>query len=420
MDPISTLLHQLATPSLPGIDMGLERMEALLSHLGNPHHRLPPTLHIAGTNGKGSLLAFLSAMMQAAGKRVHSYSSPHLVTFHERITLHGIPVSDSLLLPALQRVQQAMKTHPATFFEATTAAAFLLFSETPADFLILETGMGGRLDATNVIATPALTAITPISFDHEAFLGNTLTAIATEKAGILKAHTPCVVGPQPPEALAVIRAKATALHSPLILSGQDFTLTDNHYHSPTLDLALPTLSLYGPHQPLNAATAIACAEYFGLPPSAILSGLTSARHLARMQRLAQCPGLPTTSELWLDGGHNPAAAHALAAIAQSWQDRPLYLLTAMMEDKDHEGFLRPLAPYTTQTLTLTVEGEARSASAETLARAATRCGHTATPHFSFAQAAETLAALPPGRILIAGSLYLAGYILSLCSPHPHR
>lgn len=392
------------------IDLGLERVHALLGALGNPHHKLPPVIHIAGTNGKGSTLAFIRAILEAAGYTTHSYISPHLVCFNERITLAGEMITDEYLYEILEECRLASADIPATFFEGTTVAALLAFSRIKADIVLLETGLGGRLDATNVLEHPALSVITPVSFDHTEFLGNTLYDIAGEKAGILKARTPAIISQQEPEAMASIQARAQA---PLFAYGKDWHAAkiDNHlhYHEGDYRLISPMPNLYGDHQIINAGTAITAIRHlegFTVEDNAILTGLQTAKHHARMQRLDD---RPTGQELWLDGGHNPSAGHALAQVAAHWNDQPLHLITAMLQGKDGYGFFAPLAGNVTSVTCITIPHDPNSKSAEALAAEAQKAGidaHTAT------SLEDALLHIPPtGRILICGSLYLAGYVL---------
>jgi dihydrofolate synthase/folylpolyglutamate synthase len=386
-------------------------MQALLNALGNPEQALPPTVHIAGTNGKGSLVALLGAMGEAQDLSVHRYISPHLVRFHERITLAGQQVSDALLLPALQRVQSLMAHYPVTFFEATTAAALLLFAEHPADLLLLEVGMGGRLDATNVIPKPLLTVITPIAMDHQEYLGNSISAIAAEKAGILKENAPCVFGRQGHEAFAVLSNRAGSLGCKISAMGWEFRHDAAAYLSPTLTLSLSALNLYGAHQRDNAATAIACGEMLGFSPSAMQKGLATAVHPARMQRLRHGPLLellPENTELWLDGGHNPGAGAALAAHLPSWADKPLHILVGMKSGKGAAGFIAPLLPFATSLLAVQEPGQHL---AMDLAEIVAASGGVARAGGTVAEALAMLPHAPPGRVLICGSLYLAGEVL---------
>ncbi len=333
------------------IDLSLGRIERLLAALGNPQDALPPVVHVAGTNGKGSTVATLRACLEAAGYRVHAYTSPHLVRFHERIRLAGRLIDEDALLALLEECERVNGGTPITYFEITTAAALLAFARNPADIVLLETGLGGRLDATNVIQRPAATAITPISLDHQAFLGDTIAAIAGEKAGILKPGAPAVVAPQPPEAEAVIEARAAGLDAPLLRWRREWRCEaagdGMRYAGPRWRLDLPLPSLAGAHQIVNAGTAIACLEAlaeFSLPPEAIAAGLRHIEWPARLQRLGRGPlvaMLPAGWELWLDGGHNPGAGAVLAAAVALWRDRPLHLIVGMLNTKDAAGFLAP-------------------------------------------------------------------------------
>jgi dihydrofolate synthase / folylpolyglutamate synthase len=405
------------------IDLSLGRVERLLAALGDPQNRLPPIVHVAGTNGKGSTIATLRACLEAGGRRVHAYISPHLVRFHERIRLAGRLIDEDALLAVLEECEEANQGAPITYFEITTAAAFLAFARTPADIVLLETGLGGRLDATNVISRPAVTAITPISLDHQAFLGDTIAAIAGEKAGILKPSAPAVIGPQPPEAAAVFAARATVVGAPLLRFGQEWHCWPDgvgmRYEGPRWRLDLPLPSLVGAHQVVNAATAIACLEQltdFPIAQEAIAAGLRHIEWPARLQRLTHGPlvaALPLGWELWLDGGHNPGAGEVLAEMAAAWQDRPLYLVVGMLNTKDASGFLAPLATRAAALGAVTIPHEANSLPAEAIAAAGRSDG------LEVRTAASVLAALrgliarhATGRILICGSLHLAGIVLA--------
>ena len=405
------------------IDLSLGRVETLLSTLGHPERRLAPVVHIAGTNGKGSVLAYLRAMHEAEGRRVQAYTSPHLVRFHERIRLSDGLIEEPALLALLEECEAANGGAPITFFEITTVAAFLAFAREPADLLLLEVGLGGRLDATNVIDTPALSVITPVSMDHTQYLGDSLEAIAFEKAGILKPGVPAVVGLQSPTALAVIEARAREIEAPLWIQGRDFegaagadALT---YRDEAGEVELPFPALPGDHQQQNAILAMAAARRLGdLGPSleACRHGLTQARWPARLQQLTHGPlvaQLPANWSLWLDGGHNAAAAEALAA----WLGRdrkPLRLIYGMLNTKAAADFLRPLAPLTERLEAIAIPGEPNSLSPEAAAEHARACGIAATarPSLDAAMAAALADSGPEGRVLICGSLYLAGKVLA--------
>ncbi|HLI10940.1 MAG TPA: folylpolyglutamate synthase/dihydrofolate synthase family protein [Alphaproteobacteria bacterium] len=405
------------------IDLSLGRIERLLAILGHPERRLAPVVHVAGTNGKGSTIAFLRAMLEAAGRKVQVYTSPHLVRFAERIRLADGIIGDAALTALLEECERANGGAPITFFEITTAAAFLAFAREPADILLLEVGLGGRLDATNVIERPALSVIAPVSIDHTDFLGDTLAAIAFEKAGILKPGVAAAIGPQEPEALGVIEARAEAVGAPLARFGVEWsaeaTAEGMRFSGRRWRLDLPRPALPGPHQIGNAGLAIAAAEHldgFGLTPAHLAAGLRAASWPARLQRLTRGPllaGLPTGWELWLDGGHNAAAGAILAAQAARWRDKPLGLIYGMLKTKDAIGFLEPLAPHAAVTRTIAIPGEANSLSAEEACRHARAAGHDAAAAASIEAARDAIVARlgRPARILICGSLYLAGKVL---------
>jgi dihydrofolate synthase / folylpolyglutamate synthase len=427
-----TLLERLKQLHPQSIDLSLGRIERLLSRLGHPERKLPPVLHVAGTNGKGSFLAFTRAIAEALGRGVHVYTSPHLVNFHERIVLAGpggsAPIAEDFLVDCLARAEVANGGELITLFEITTAAAFVAFSETPADLLLLETGLGGRLDATNVVAKPLLTAITPISIDHVSFLGDTLTAIAGEKAGILKPGVPCVFGRQDNEAFQVIERKAEQLGVPLHVAGRDFDMYEQHgrliFQTPMRLLDLPLPRLNGRHQIDNAGTAIAAATLlFGdaLTTRALDHGLTHATWPARMERLA--PGrlhayVGEGTELWLDGGHNAAGGQVTAnAVAELDErvPRPVHLIFGMMETKDAHAFIAPFKGLVERVYTVPIPDEPNAFDAESLAEIARDEGFDAVAARSVPDALlysrEKLKG--PGRVLICGSLYLAGHVLKL-------
>ncbi|MHA1153442.1 MAG: bifunctional folylpolyglutamate synthase/dihydrofolate synthase [Alphaproteobacteria bacterium] len=409
------------------IDLSLGRIERLLAALDHPEKKLAPVVHIAGTNGKGSALAFLRAMLEAAGNRVQVYTSPHLVRFHERIRLTGGPIAEPDLAALLETCEAANREAPITFFEITTAAAFLAFAREPADVLLLETGLGGRLDATNLIAQPRLTAISPISVDHVQFLGGTLAEIAFEKAGILKPGVPAAIGPQAPEAMAVIERRAAELGAPLRRYGLEWRVGAQdgaedggfffEFGGKTARYPAPVLS--GAHQIENAGLALACAallEDFGLDSAACAGGLASAEWPGRLQRLTQgllIELLPEGWELWLDGGHNAAAGAALARDPAGWEAHPLHLIYGMLNTKSAQGFLRPLAPCAETLHAVEIPGEPASLSAEEAAQEAREAGFQAQASESVAAALRAITSgSVPGRILICGSLYLAGQVLA--------
>ena len=426
---LDDILQRLTALHPKAIDLSLDRIRVLLAKLGDPHLQLPPVFHVAGSKGKGSTTAFLRAMLETAGYRVHAYTSPHLVRFNERIRLAGRLIDDAKLVALLERCESVNAGAPITFFEITTAAAYLAFAEVPADIVLLETGLGGIADTTNVIPQPRLTALTPIGIDHVAFLGDTITKIATNKAGILKDGVPCVVGPQPDDAIAVIEARAAETKSALFRHGRDWTVRETsdriRWRDNTMELSLPRPGLLGAHQVVNAGVAIACARQlagFNIPPEAIAAGLRQVDWPARMQRLTKGPLadlLPPGTELWLDGAHNAMAGEALAEALKLLPARPTWLVAGMLNTKDAAGFLRPLALGLQGARCISIPGEANSLSAEDLTGAARGVGLAAEPAASAAaamrQIAQTIradASSAPARVVIAGSLYLAGRILA--------
>ncbi|MEO1363379.1 MAG: folylpolyglutamate synthase/dihydrofolate synthase family protein [Pseudomonadota bacterium] len=402
------------------IDLTLDRVRRLLDRLGNPQNDLPPVIHIAGTNGKGSTQAMIRAGLEAAGHRVHAYTSPHLARFHERIRLAGDLISEDALTALLDECYAANGGDDITYFEITTCAALLAFARCPADYTLLEVGLGGRLDATNVIDRPALTVITPVSMDHEAFLGDTLAAIAGEKAGIIKRLVPCVVGPQDDAGLDVIEARAGALGAPLLAYGQ-------HWHAgPERDgmvyqddaglLDLPRPVLPGDHQIRNAGAALAVLRHLGCDAVACEAAVTQAQWPARMQRLTSGSLVERAStsgaELWLDGGHNPAAGQALADVLRSMPARPTFMICGMLNTKDVCGYLAPLAGVVEALHAVPIPGEKNTLSAEDTVAAAHDARLSAHAAGDVDAALETiLSGVPHARVLICGSLYLAGRIL---------
>lgn len=406
------------------IDLSLGRIEGLLAALGNPQDRLPPVVHVAGTNGKGSTIAALRACLEAGGYRAHVYTSPHLVRFHERVRLAGRLIEEDRLVELLEECERANKGAPITYFEITTAAALLAFARTPADAVLLETGLGGRLDATNVVRRPAATAITPISLDHQAFLGDTIAKIAGEKAGILKPGAPAIIGPQIPEAAAVFDARATAVGASLYRFGREWRCAAQgegmRYEGPRWRLDLPLPSLPGAHQIGNAGTAIACLEQltgFAIGREVIAHGLRHIDWPARLQRLVHGPlveMLPMGWELWLDGGHNPGAGEVLAAAVSGWRERPLHLVVGMLNTKDAAGFLAPLAVHARSLKAVTIPGEQNPLPASEIVAAAGSVGLTAheSPSVAAAIGAILAAESNPARVLICGSLHFAGTVLA--------
>lgn len=400
------------------MDLVLDRVWALLGALDNPHHALPPVIHIAGTNGKGSTQAMLRAGLEGAGKSVHAYTSPHLARFHERIRLAGNLISEAHLTEVLDECYAANNGDEITYFEITTCAALLAMSRTPADYTLLEVGLGGRLDATNVVDTPALTVITPVSIDHEQFLGDTLAKIAFEKAGIIKRGVPCVVGPQQDEAMEVIEAQARKLGAPLLAYGQQWHVGSEHgrlvYQDDHGLLDLPLPNLPGAHQIENAGAALAALRHLEMPDTAYEAAVTQANWPARMQRLATGPLIDAagSAELWLDGGHNAAAGQALARHLGSLPQRPTHLICGMLNTKDISGYLTPLAAQADTLTAVSIPGEANTLPADTTAAAAKAVGLDATTAETVQDAVTAITRQHPDcRILICGSLYLAGHIL---------
>ncbi|KUF10143.1 bifunctional folylpolyglutamate synthase/dihydrofolate synthase [Pseudoponticoccus marisrubri] len=400
------------------MDLVLDRVWRLLDALDNPQDALPPVIHLAGTNGKGSTQAMLRAGLEGAGHRVHAYTSPHLARFHERIRLAGTLISEPALTEVLDECAAANGGAQITYFEITTCAALLAMSRVPAEFTLLETGLGGRLDATNVVARPALTVITPISMDHEQYLGDTLALIAGEKAGILKRGVPCVVAPQPDAALEVIEDRAARLGAPLMVHGQHWHVAEERGRmvyqdeSGLLDLPLPNLP--GAHQVQNAGTALAALRALGQGEAAFEAAVTRADWPARMQRLREGPLVAAApeAELWLDGGHNPAAGQALAAHLARLPERPTHLVCGMLNTKDARGFLRPLAGQARSLTAVSIPGETATLPADETARLAAEVGHDTQTAPDVAGAIRRIVAEEPqARILICGSLYLAGAIL---------
>lgn len=404
------------------IDLKLDRELRLLAALGNPHEHLPPVIHIAGTNGKGSTLAYLRAFLEAAGKRVHVMTSPHLVRFNERIRLAGKLVSTRRLNQALEACESANAGEPITFFEITTAAAFKLFAEVEADYLLLETGMGGRYDASNVVERPLGTIIAPVDYDHQNFLGNSLTEIAGEKAGILKRGAKAVFGRQQEEGRQVLVREAARLGVRPLLAGEDFDAREEDgrlvYQDEAGLLDLPPPGLAGPFQFDNAALAIAAARHFGLPVSEahIAEGLRQVQWPARLQPLrgTLLGMLPEGSELWLDGSHNAHGATALAEALRGMQARrpmPTKLVMGLMNTRHPADVLAPFAGLVEHVWALAIPGEPNAHPAEALLADAATLGIPASPGVSILNALAEAGKGPPTRLVFCGSLYLAGHVL---------
>lgn len=435
-DDILAALERLTTYYPVAIDMGLDRVFRLLHDLGDPHLNLPPVIHIAGTNGKGSTLAFTRAILEAAGKKVHAFTSPHLVRYNERVTLAGEEISNAFLLDCLNECERVNADRPITFFEITAIASFLAFSRVDADYVLLETGMGGRLDATNVVPDPAMTIITTISNDHAKFLGPTLPRIAGEKAGILKPGTPCILGYQTQEGLEagvdiIFEHKAEEVTAPLFKAGGEWAIHQTEkgclFNGFGCEIETPSPNLTGGHQILNAGAAIACLVYLrqnaGLDISdkAICEGIQNARWQARLQRLTEQESrmnVPLSLELWLDGGHNDSAGAVLAEQAERWNiedGRDLHLVVAMLNTKSPVEFLERLGPKATSIICIPVPGDDLSFAPDELKDQLQHIqglpGIEMAPDWP-AAIQSCIQSEREGRILTCGSLYLAGHILS--------
>ena len=400
------------------IDLTLDRVWRLLAALDNPQTKLPPVIHIAGTNGKGSTQAMIRAGLEGAGLRAHAYTSPHLARFHERIRLAGELISEPALTAVLDECYAANGSENITYFEITTCAALLAFARSQADYTLLEVGLGGRLDATNVVEQPAATVITPVSIDHEQFLGDTLGKIAAEKAGIIKPGVPCIVGPQQDEALEVIEYTAARLGAPLLVHGQHWHVQEENgrlvYQDETGLRDLPLPNLLGAHQIQNAGAALAVLRHLNLGDDAYEAAVTKAEWPARMQRLKTGPLVDQApqAELWLDGGHNAAAGVALADVLAKLPEKPTHMICGMLNTKDVTGYLAPLATQARNLTAVSIPGEPNTLSAEETAAAATKVNLPATIAESVSGALTAITAeAPDARILICGSLYLAGNIL---------
>jgi dihydrofolate synthase/folylpolyglutamate synthase len=410
------------------IDLELTRVERLLKLVGSPEQKLPPVVHVAGTNGKGSVIAYLRAMLEAAGSKVHVYTSPHLVRFHERIRLAGDLIEEPALVDLIEECERANGGDPITFFEITTVAAFLAFSRVPADIVLLETGLGGEFDATNVIASPRACILMSISFDHMQFLGDSLRQIAAAKAGILKSGRPAIVAQQPSEAAEVIAKRAADLSAPLWRCGAEWNFeigdTGFAYRDSQGEIALPKPVLPGRHQFANAAAAVATTRWlkdFALSDRHIAAGLSSAVWPARMQRLTHGPLvelLPPHWELWLDGGHNEDAGLIIADMIEDWRQaaqRPVSLIFGMLTSKDPLAFLRHLAPVAEDLSAVGIPGDHASLPVADAVGFARQAGLPAEGYESPRAALAAIIARhgpAPRRVLICGSLYLAGTVLA--------
>ncbi|GAA0540224.1 dihydrofolate synthase/folylpolyglutamate synthase [Rhizomicrobium palustre] len=411
------------------IDLVLDRVQRLLAALGHPEKKLPPVIHVAGTNGKGSTCAFMRAMLEAQGLKVHVYSSPHLVRFHERIRLAGELITESELAALLEECEEVNGGQPITFFEITTAAAMLAFSRHKADAVILEVGLGGKYDATNVIEKPRAAVITPIGLDHAEFLGNDIAGIAAEKAGIIKKGVPVIIGAQEDLPRDVIVRRADSLGAPVVAFGQDFFAHQEHGRMVYQDMGglldLPMPKLFGRHQIENAATAIAALRQSDwVSDAAVEKGLRTVEWPARMQRLTHGPLVefaPQGAEVWLDGGHNPhggaAVARALADL-EDRADKPLYLISGMLANKDATGYFANFRGLVRHVVTIAIPGEPGSLGAGALYDRVRAAGLEASPAEDVEDAMLQVAAMSrmdeeeAARILICGSLYLAGHVLT--------
>ena len=420
-DPI---LDRLKVLHPKAIDLSLDRVWRLMAALGHPEEKLPPVIHVAGTNGKGSTVASLRAILEAADLKVHVYTSPHLVRFSERIRLAGALIAEPQLAALLEEIEQRNAGAPITFFEVTTAAAFLAFARAPADVTLLETGMGGRLDATNIVARPLAAVIAPISFDHMQFLGHTLTEIAGEKAGILKSGVPAVIGVQPQAAFDVLSTRARDVGAKLFRRGAEWEIeptNDGFAYRGRGRYELPQPNLAGRHQIDNAALAVATLDSIDslrVTSLQMRAGLHRIEWPARLQRLTKGPlvsALPAGAELYLDGGHNEAAGEVLADWARQKSDKPLDLVFGMLSTKSPEAFLAHVQPYVRRLVAVPISGESAALSAEDVADAARRAGIpevAAAADFRTAVSALARTGGPAPRVLICGSLYLAGQVLA--------
>jgi dihydrofolate synthase / folylpolyglutamate synthase len=428
--PIDAVLARLLALHPKRIDLSLERIERILTALDHPERKLPPAIHVAGTNGKGSTIAFMRAVLEAAGKSVHVYTSPNLVRLNERFRIGqaggGRLVGDAELTDALAECEARNGAAPITVFEIETAAAFLLFARNPADVVLLEVGLGGRLDATNVVARPLASVITRLGLDHREFLGDTIEKIAAEKAGILKQGVPAVTVSLARGALAVIERQAARLKAPLRIAGEHWTATEERgrlvYQDSEGLLDLPAPKLYGRHQFENAGAAIAALRVsdLKLPSAAFEAGMTRVDWPARMQRLSHgrlAALLPPESELWLDGGHNADGGQAIAAALADLEERvsrPLVLIVGMLSTKDNEGFLRNFSGLARRVITVPIHQD-KAVPASTLAEVAGAVGIPALAREDLESAIALAGKLdlhPAPRVLITGSLYLAGEVLA--------
>jgi dihydrofolate synthase/folylpolyglutamate synthase len=412
---LNAWLATLQSNKLPNIELKLDRMFQFLELIGNPQQQLPPVIHVAGTNGKGSTIAFIHSILKAYGLQAHRYTSPHLVRFNERIVIANSQVDDAKLLEALEFLQPHFEIFPLTFFEATTALALHLFAKTRADFTLLEVGMGGRFDATNVVKNPHLTIITPISFDHQEFLGDSIAKIAFEKAGIIKPDVPVVVGAQQSAALEVINKRAVELNAPLFRINHEWNYQilangDLHYQSNNIALTTPPPALLGEHQYHNAALAIASLDCLRLhiTPQDIAAGIASAKWNGRLQKL-DLTKFGLAQNIYIDGGHNEAGAEAIAAWLANLPRKP-HLIMGLKADKKAEDFIKLLSPYATSICFVPITDVAFH-STESLKMLSQKMGVISTTAPNVKAALEQ--ANSSQDILITGSLYLVGEVLRI-------
>ena len=412
------ILNRMMTLHPKVIDLTLDRVWSLLEALGNPQNNLPSVIHIAGTNGKGSTLSMLRAGLNQIGLKTHAYTSPHLVRFHERIQLNDNFIDENDLTEILNECYSANKDRPITYFEITTCAAILAMSRKHADYVLLEVGLGGRLDATNVIAHPALTVITPVSIDHEQFLGNTVKKIAAEKAGIIKPFCPIIIGKQDKNALQVITEKALEQKAPILAEGQQWRIKQTGdsilYEDQTTTIELPLPNLLGTHQIQNAGIAIAALTQLTGRKEAFYGAVSKAKWPARMQKLSTGPILATLghSDVWLDGGHNPAAGKALANYLSTQNKKQIVLICVMLKTKDAAGYLSPLSNLVKFLAAVSIPNEINTLTAEETAKSANELGINSKSFTSISEGVQFVAnQFPDCRVLICGSLYLAGQIL---------
>ena len=425
---IDRILERLLKLHPKLIDLSLSRLKKLLDGLGNPEENLPPIIHVAGTNGKGSTVATLAAIYKSAGYRVHIYTSPHLVRFTERIVVSGSEISKNYLEELLIECEDANNGENITFFEITTAAAMLAFSRNPADLLLLEVGLGGRFDATNVIETPTLSVITPVSMDHQDFLGNTIDEIAFEKAGILKPSVPAIIGPQTNEALNVIKRRALELGSSAYIFGEDWNISPANnqlmFKMGSKSSIVPRPNLLGDHQIQNAGCALASVKLlngqFPVSPQEIDMGLVSINWPARLQKLKEgnlIENLLEDVEIWIDGGHNQDAAKAIASTLRDWRtaspEISIHMVFGALNNRCPQNFLQYFTNVIDTIRAIDIPGETNALSASEIESAALECGLKAYPAKGISQAITDIISNSSGkrRILICGSLYLAGAVL---------